>query len=82
MKVKKIILLVSGLILLIIPFFINVYSIYRLVSVGLGIILITISALLNNKVNKFLVIILPILLLIIVYSLDYIKTYTLDLKCL
>lgn len=79
MNKKKTILIIS-IILIIIPFFINVYSIYKLISVCLGITLLDVSLAINKKVNIFLLIYLPILLLIFTYSIDYIKTYTLDLR--
>ena len=80
MKEEKITLLVIGFVLVFIPFLINTYSIYRLICLGIGIILIDIALVLGKKINFFLVLYLPILLLIITYSLDYMKTYMLDLK--
>ncbi len=80
MKKKKYIFLIIGLFLIVIPYFINVYSIYRLISVCLGIILVDISFIFQEKKNIFLLFYFPILLLIFTYSIDYIKTYTLNLK--
>ncbi len=77
---KRKIILVIGIILMIVPFFINVYSIYKLISVCLGILLIDIYNAVNTKPNIFLLIYLPILLLIFTYSIDYIKTYTLKIS--
>jgi len=80
MNKKKIILIIVSLLLIVIPFFINIYSIYKLISVCLGITLLDVSFAINKKVNIFLLIYLPILLLIFTYSIDYIKTYTLNLR--
>ncbi len=80
MKKSKIIIFIIGLILLIIPFMLNFYSIYKLLAIGLGIILLDVCFVLNKKTNIFLIIYLPILLIIITYSIDYIKTYTLKLS--
>lgn len=80
MKKKKIILIIISLFLMILPFFINVYSIYRLILVCFGITLLDVSFAINKKNNIFLLIYLPIVFLIFTYSIDYIKTYALDLK--
>ena len=80
MKKTKMILIILSLLLMIVPFFINVYSIYKLLSVCIGIILFDISFIFNKKANIFLLFYLPILLIIFTYSIDYIKLYTLDLK--
>lgn len=77
---KKVFLVIFSIILIIVPFFINVYSIYRLISVCLGITLLDISLITVKKTRIFLLIYLPILLLIITYSIDYMKTYILDLR--
>lgn len=77
---KKVFLIIFSIILIIIPFFINVYSIYRLISVCLGITLLDISLITVKKARIFLLIYLPILLLIFTYSIDYMKTYILDLR--
>ncbi len=77
MKKKNIILLL-GILLIIIPYLINAYSIFKLIAVILGIILVTIYVYLRKK--SIFIIFLPLLLLVITYSLDYIKTYTFDLK--
>lgn len=65
---------------IIIPFFINIYSIYKLISIGIGIILLDISFIYNKKINIFLLIYIPILLIIFTYAVDYIKTYTLNIS--
>lgn len=77
---KKVFLIIFSIVLIIVPFFINVYSIYRLISVCLGITLLDISLITVKKPRIFLLIYLPILLLIFTYSIDYMKTYILDLR--
>ena len=52
---RKLILILIGLSMTIIPYFINVYSIYRLLSVLVGLILLEIGLIINKKVKlKFL----------------------------
>ncbi len=80
MEKKRIILLIIGLILIIGPFFLNFYSVYKLISVALGILLIDIFLATKSKTNIFLLIYLPIILVLLTYSIDYIKTYTLKLS--
>ena len=80
MKNKKLIFLILGILFIIIPMFLNIYSIYKLFSLCLGIILIDISIFINNKKSIFTMIYLPILLIIITYGIDYLKTYTLNIS--
>ena len=80
MKNKKLIFLILGILFIIIPMFLNIYSIYKLFSLCLGIILIDISIFINNKKSIFTMIYLPILLIIITYAMDYLKTYTLNIS--
>lgn len=80
MKKKKLFLIIISLILIIIPYFINYYSNYKLISLCLGITLLDVSFAIDKKVNIFLLVYLPILLLIFTYSIDYLKTYTLNLS--
>ena len=79
MKRKKIILIIS-LIFMLVPFFINIYSIYKIISVVLGIILVDIYFVLDKKNKIFLLIYMPLILLIFTYGIDYLKTYVLKLK--
>ena len=80
MKNKKLIFLIIGIILIIIPLCLNFYSIYKLLSLCLGIILIDIGVFFNKKKSIFMMIYLPILILIFTYALDYMKTYTLNIS--
>ena len=80
MRKKKIILIIISLLLIVVPFLINIYSIYKLISLALGILLLDISFTFNKKINIFLLIYLPLLLIIFTYAIDYMKTYTFDLS--
>ncbi len=80
MKNKKIIILIVSLILIIVPFFINVFTILKLISLVLGIMLLDVYFIMRKKMNLFWLIYLPILLLVFTYSLDYIKTYVFDVS--
>ena len=80
MERKRLTLVILSLLFIVAPFFINIYSIYKLLSLLLGIILLDVSFAMSKKVNIFLIIYLPILLLIFTYSIDYIKTYTLNVS--
>ncbi|MBE6156297.1 MAG: hypothetical protein E7161_00925 [Firmicutes bacterium] len=77
---KKNIIFIIGTISIIMPFFINVYSIYKLIFVCLGIILFDISLAMNKRVTIFYLIYFPIILLLITYGIDYFKTYTFNLS--
>lgn len=75
---KKIVLsfIIIGTLFIIIPFFFNTYSIFRLICVLLGILLITISLVLKENKNIYLIFIIPLILIGLTYSLDiflYIK---------
>lgn len=77
---KKIFLIIFCILLIVVPYFIDVYSIYRLISVCLGIMLLDIILAISKKPKIFLLIYLPFLLLIFTYGIDYMKTYILDLR--
>lgn len=70
MKRRSIILLILGVILLIIPFIFNDYSIVRLILLALGIFLVTLSLVFFKKRNIFLIILTPIILICLSYALD------------
>lgn len=70
MKKRSIIFLVIGAILLIIPFCFAKYSIVRLISLFLGIFLITLSLVFFKRKNIFLIILTPIILLCLSYAVD------------
>lgn len=73
-KKSKIILLITSINLIILPLIINKYSIYKLFLLIIGIILLDIYVFLNKKNKLNYAIFLPIMLLIITYGIDYIKT--------
>ena len=80
MKKRRLFFIIFSLLLIIIPFFINAYNIFRLLIVILGIILLDLSLVIDKKKHIFLLLYLPIVLLVLVYSVDYIHTYMWDLK--
>ena len=80
MKNKRIIILIVSLLLMIIPFFLNIFTIFKLISLIIGIILFDVYFIIGKKMNLFWIIYLPILLLVFTYSLDYMKTYILDVS--
>lgn len=77
MKKRLIWLLGLGLTLIIVPFVINVYSIFRIIGLLLGIVLITISFCLKKKRSIFLILLVPILLFVASYGLDTLLFYKL-----
>lgn len=68
---RKIILIIIGLLMAIIPYFINVYSIYRLLSVLIGLILIEIGLIMNKKDKAWRITFIPIIFLILAFFIDY-----------
>lgn len=77
MKKRHIVLLGLGLTLMIVPFLINIYSIFRIISLVLGIILITVSLCLKKKRNIFYIILVPLIMLVFSYGIDTLLFYTL-----
>lgn len=77
MKKRHIVLLGFGLTLMIVPFLINIYSIFRIISLVLGIILITVSLCLKKKRNIFYIILVPLIMLVFSYGIDTLLFYTL-----
>ena len=77
MKKRLIVLLGLGLTLMIVPFLINIYSIFRIISLVLGIILITVSLCLKKKRNIFYIILVPLIMLVFSYGIDILLFYTL-----
>ena len=71
MKKINIILSIIGFTLIIIPFFIFNYSIYRLSSVLLGIIILSLAFIIYHKHLWLRVIFVPIILFTIIYITDY-----------
>ena len=77
MKKRLIVLLGFGLTLMIVPFLINIYSIFRIISLIVGIILITVSLCLKKKRNTFYIILVPLIMLVFSYGTDTLLFYTL-----
>lgn len=77
MKKRLIVLLGFGLTLMIVPFLINIYSIFRIISLIVGIILITVSLCLKKKRNTFYIILVPLIMLVFSYGIDTLLFYTL-----
>lgn len=77
MKKRLIVLLGFGLTLMIVPFLINTYSIFRIISLVVGIILITVSLCLKKKRNIFYIILVPLIMLVFSYGIDTLLFYTL-----
>ncbi|MBQ6687147.1 MAG: hypothetical protein IJN03_01325 [Bacilli bacterium] len=67
----KLILILSGLALILIPYFINVYSILRMISVICGIIVLVAGIVIDIADKLWRIVILPILFLIITLALDF-----------
>ncbi len=70
MNKKVILFLIIGLLFIIIPYIFNTYNIIRLISILVGIILITISLIFYENKNIYIILITPIILIILTYTLD------------
>lgn len=70
MKKKIAVLLGIGITFFIVPFLINIYSIFRLISLAIGIIIIVISINLMERHNIILTLLLPLILIILAYGAD------------
>lgn len=75
MNKKSVVLKIIGIGFILVPFCINVYSIFRFISVLLGIVLLSIGLLLFQKKKGFKILILPILFFVLIYGLDYASVY-------
>ena len=67
---KFVALLVLGVIFLIVPFCFSSYSLIRLLTLALGIFLITLSLVFLKKKNILLIILMPIILICLSYAVD------------
>jgi len=68
---KKKIVLVIGLLMVLVPYFINVYSIYRLLSILVGLILVEITLIMNKKDKAWRIVFFPLIFLSLSFALDY-----------
>ncbi len=71
MKKENIWFFIVGLLLIFTPFFIFTYSFYRLLSVLIGIIILSIGLILNTKNLPFKVVIFPLMIFLFIYVIDY-----------
>ena len=62
---------------MIVPFIINKYSIFRVISLVIGVILIEVCFCLKKKRNIFLVILIPVLLFTMSYGVDVLLAFKL-----
>jgi len=76
MKKSNVLLLIIGAILTIVPYFINIYNIFRLISLLLGIILVLLGLILNAKRKLLKIILYPIGLIALCFALDYVVCFT------
>ncbi len=75
MKKRSVVLLIIGVILIIIPFCINDYSLLRLISLALGIFIVTLSLVFFKNRNVFLIILVPVILICLSYAIDIFLFY-------
>lgn len=76
MNKKVLLFLIIGLLFIIFPYIYNSYNILRLISILIGIIIISISLVFYRNKNIYIIIITPIILLTLTYTIDillYIK---------
>lgn len=78
MKKRLIILLGVGISFLILPFLINVYGLWRLIILLIGILLITICTAIKFKNNIIVIILVNLILLSSTYGIDYLLCYKLN----
>lgn len=71
MKKRRLTLIIIGLLLTLIPYFINVYSIIRALSIFFGIVSLIIAITLNKKGETLLIVILPIVFILMAFGFDY-----------
>ncbi len=71
MNKKSFLFKIIGLLLVLISFFLNVYNLLRIVAILFGILLLTIGLLLFQKRKGLKIVLVPILLLIFMYAIDY-----------
>ncbi|MBE6147939.1 MAG: hypothetical protein E7167_00290 [Firmicutes bacterium] len=72
MKKKYIILTILGLIFIIVPYFINIFSVLRLISLSMGIILFLLGVIIGKKKKIVRIILYPIATIMSVLAFDFI----------
>lgn len=75
MKKRIIALIILGVLCIIIPFIFNTYSIFRIISLLLGITFITFGCAIASKHSIFLSILIPVLLIVATYGIDLFLFY-------
>lgn len=78
MKKRLIILLGFGITFLILPFLINVYSVWKFILLIIGIILITILISIRFKNNIIVIVLVDLILLSSSYGIDFLLCYKFD----
>lgn len=68
---RRTIFIIIGLLFALIPYFVNVYSVYRLLSVLFGLILIEVGIIINKYDKPWRIVLLPIIFLIMAFNLDF-----------
>lgn len=68
---REIIFIIVGLLLMLIPFFINVYSVYRLLSIFLGIVSLEVGLVIDKYDKAWRIVILPIIFFVLSYGIDF-----------
>lgn len=68
---KKFYLLIIGILLCITPYCVNTYTMFRLIIISLGMIILIISYAIYEKKQLLLLLILPLLLVICTYTIDH-----------
>lgn len=69
---KKVYLLIIGILLCIAPYCVNTYTMFRLIVISIGMILLIISYAIYEKKHLLLLLILPLLLVACTYTIDHI----------
>lgn len=70
MKKRTITLLIISLLLIIVPFCLNTYSVLRIISLGIGMFIFVLACTLNDNKNILLIMLLPIVLMVSTLGLD------------
>lgn len=67
---KSVIIFIVGIIITVFPYFFNTYSLYRLLIMSVGIFICTLSLLFKKQRNIFFILVLPIILILLTYTMD------------
>lgn len=76
MKKSNIILIITGILLIIIPLLINYYSIFRLLSLLTGVIVILLGLIIHTKKKLIKIIFFPLIAMVFVYYIDFFNFLT------